>query len=156
MRLFLAMIVTLVLVLVLHVPGWGCTCAYIGPLEMYEAADAVFTGVVTNKTVVSGSRVTFVDVEIRVTRVWRGIAASTVHVFTSSSDASCGVFFVPAREYLVYAFDDAVDRGWDWSTDLCTRTRPVESAQEDFAALGNPTRSLVNSTWGRIKILYED
>jgi hypothetical protein len=156
MRLLLAMIVPLVLVLVLYTPALACTCVYVGPHEMYEAADAVFTGVVASKSIMGGSRITFVDVEFRVTGIWKGITTSTVHVSTSSSDASCGVLFIPAKEYLVYAFSDDVFPDVGWRTNLCTRTRRVEYAQEDFEVIGNPSgQPPVISTWGRIKILYE-
>lgn len=156
-RLFDVTMMTLALLLATYTPGLACSCAYIRPLEMYKSADGVFTGVATTKTVVEHFGFTVFDVEFRVTGVWKGITTSTVHVFTSSSGAACGVLFVPTEEYLVYAFDDGAYPSGTWSTHLCTRTRRVEHAQEDFEALGDPNpEPFGSSTWGKIKALYED
>jgi hypothetical protein len=157
MKLIGVTVVTMAWLFGAYTPSLACSCAYIGPLEMYETADGVFTGTVQTITVRKHLGFPYLDVAFRVTAVWKGISTSTVHVATSISDASCGVFFEPAKEYLVYALDNEVYPQGRWRTHLCTRTRSVEYAQEDFDALGEPSpEPLGNSTWGKIKALYED
>jgi len=150
-------VMSLVFLFANYTLGLACSCAYIGPLEMYKSADGVFTGVVTTKTAVDQYGIPFFRVGFRVTGVWKGINTSTVHVSTSSSGASCGVNLLPTEEYLVYAFDYGESPSGPWRTHLCTRTRRLEYAQEDLEAIGDPSpEPLSNSTWGRVKALYEN
>ena len=70
---------------------------------------------------------------IEVSEVWKGEVHEVVEVRTAADGAMCGVGFEVGREMLVYAGggDDGA-----FGTHLCTRTAPLERAEEDLAALG--------------------
>jgi hypothetical protein len=113
----------------LMIPDAAQACSCLRPPEPWEAraeAAAVFTGTVT--------RVVEEDYRLRVTfRVdnnWKGRASEQVFVSTASSTSACGIPFREGREYIVYA--DM--HGNDLSTNMCTRTAPLERASEDIEA----------------------
>jgi hypothetical protein len=71
-----------------------------------------------------------------VDRIWKGAHCGTVTVQTASDSAACGYSFEVGRTYLVYAFKEG-----GLSTNICTRTRVIEEASEDLAALGAPEKT---------------
>ncbi len=127
-----------------------------GPLDQYAQVEAAFTGIVISITQ-DQTYPAFNNVEIHVTGIWKGIAASIVHVLTSPFDGSCGFTFLLAQEYLIYADDDLITESGPWTTTVCTRTRLVTDAQEDFDALGLPGPVPVKSvSWGAVKAMYDE
>jgi len=139
------------------IPGHACTCGPTPtPLEQYAVSDAAFTGVVVSVTQ-DQAFPDFNDVTIFVTGVWKGVSTSTVHVFTPTTGAACGMTFLLTTEYLIYAFLDGVTLGEPLSTGLCTRTKTVSSAQEDLDALGpaHPV-PVLSASWGIIKTMYSE
>ena len=88
-------------------------------------------------------------------RGWKGVPGETLAVYSPASGASCGYRFEVGSQYLVYAqIAKRSGGGWasnfGWPKDavfpaattfLCDRTRPMESAGEDLAALGDPVWS---------------
>ena len=70
-----------------------------------------------------------------VSRVWKGSVTETFIMMTSSLGAGdCGFPFEAGREYLIYAYErEGYDLLAAW---LCTRTQPLEWAEEDLAFLG--------------------
>jgi hypothetical protein len=77
------------------------------------------------------------DVEIQVDRSWKKARCGTVVVQTPSDSAMCGFGFEVGKSYLIYA---DMQKG-KLSTNLCSRTRTIEEAGEDLAALGEPETS---------------
>lgn len=74
--------------------------------------------------------------ELAVLRVFKGELAATTSIVTASSGATCGRSFVLGKRYLIYAHltpDGALGDG------LCSRTRPISTADEDLAVLGPGT-----------------
>ena len=72
-------------------------------------------------------------VEFKVDTVWKGPSYETMSLTTARSDASCGFTFIEGEEYVVYSRDGA-------TVSLCSRTRSVAYAQEDFDELGEGDR----------------
>lgn len=71
-------------------------------------------------------------VTLDVVRTWKGADAERVTVRTPASSAACGYAFEQGRSYLVYTHQ--VDGAEHVS--LCSRTQPIEQAEEDLAAMG--------------------
>ncbi len=70
--------------------------------------------------------------EFEVRRVWKGDVPEKVAVVSHKHSATCGRHFEVGVTYLVYARSrDGVLRDG-----LCSRTRPIDKADEDLAALG--------------------
>jgi hypothetical protein len=137
----------------------ACTCGPDYPpsvLEQYASVDAAFTGIVISV----GTHETFTDffdVAFLVTGVWKGVSTQVVHVLTRKGDGSCGIAFglFLMEEFVVYADADWIYPSGPLSTHSCTRTATIESAQEDFDVLGNPSPVPIRgATWSAIKALY--
>jgi hypothetical protein len=73
-------------------------------------------------------------VRFKVTRVWKNVAGGEVFVTTPASSAACGYGFRKGETYVVYAYGG--EEGRALSTGLCSRTRPLSSADEDLRDLG--------------------
>ena len=78
-----------------------------------------------------------VVVRFEVLAAWKGVDTREVYVRTSGQGSACGYEFSPNGVYLVYGYLRAASGDTVW-TGLCTRTRPVENAEEDRRALGPP------------------
>lgn len=115
----------------------ACSCAFGGgaPCEEFWRADAVFAG-----TVVGGSRITVKEgefkhemrlVRLTVDQPIRGMQATEVDVLTGLGGGDCGYGFKIGQRYLVYAYRDEKDRRL--STSICSRTRLLSEADDDFA-----------------------
>lgn len=112
----------------------ACTCAPPPPpAEARDAADSVFSGRVLSVTPGKNG----LDVEIQVDRSWKQARCGTVVVQTASDSAACGFGFEVGKSYLVYA---DIEKG-KLTTSLCSRTRAIEDAGEDLAALGEPQQT---------------
>jgi len=138
----------------------ACSCGPNYPpsvLDQYNDVDAAFTGVVIN---VSSHQIFpgFYDVEFGVTGVWKGVTTSLVHVLTPKTGGACGIpfYLFVAEEWVIYADADWIYESGPLVTHSCTRTRPVEFAEEDFGVLGNPVPvPVAGPSWGAIKEMYE-
>lgn len=116
----------------------ACTCVVPPPPEEALAdADAVFLGKVAqiasarpDENRLARVRVTFV-----VRESWKGVGSVYTDVYTARDGASCGFGFRKEETYLVYAYTD----GRTLRTNLCTRTRVLDQAAPDLAALGDGT-----------------
>lgn len=100
------------------------------PTEARDASVVVFLGKITDATPppsYASARVTFA-----VERVYKGQVPATVVADTTASSACglAGVAIIGAR-WLVYSRRDHL------YLDACTRTKPVEEAGADIAALGD-------------------
>lgn len=113
----------------------ACTCGAPPPLaEAFEDSVAIFSG---DLVAIRGySENSFAAVlTFRVSRVWKGSVTETFVMMTSSLGAGdCGFPFESGRAYLVYAYDwGDYELLTAW---LCTRTQPLEYAEEDLQFLG--------------------
>ncbi len=71
--------------------------------------------------------------EFEVSRVWKGDVAARAVVFSHKHGATCGRSYKVGVTYLVYARD----QDGRLRDGLCSRTRPIDKAQEDLAVLGD-------------------
>jgi hypothetical protein len=76
-------------------------------------------------------------VKLRVERSWKGPSCTELKVETGRGDGDCGYPFEVGKSYLVYAHKD----GEVLRTNICTRTRPMDIAEEDLTALGAASQS---------------
>jgi len=74
-------------------------------------------------------------VTFAVTEGWKGASQPTIVVRTPASSASCGVDFVEGQHYLVYAQENE----GQLQVNQCSRTKELDQASEDLAALGQGT-----------------
>jgi MYXO-CTERM domain-containing protein len=91
----------------------------------------VFEGRVDSVQTADGSGM--VRYELAVQRVFKGELQATTWVVTRASSAACGRSFVQGKRYLVYAHRSGEG---DLGDTMCSRTRPISTADEDLAALG--------------------
>ncbi len=117
-------------------PAWACSCRSSTPQEAAAWADVVFAGRVVEtmrdaEDINEGHLFATIDVD----NVWKGRVGQQVVVRTAPNSAQCGAYFEQGKHYLVYAIvnDDGV-----LSTNSCSRTKPLERAEEDIFALEVP------------------
>jgi hypothetical protein len=116
-------------------PGYACSCLPpVPPQDAMSEAAVVFAGQVTNVAPAAGDAggPQLIPVTFEVSQVWKGSADAQMTVRTERDSAACGYPFEAGREYIVYAYlgDNLLQ------TNLCSRTAPIENADEDLAALG--------------------
>ena len=124
----------------------ACSCVAPGPPseELAESA-TVFVGKVTsvrefqNPKADTYSSTDPTTVEFEVDTVWKGPSHETTSLTTARMGASCGFTFVEGEEHIVYSRDGA-------TVSLCSRTRPVAAAEEDFKDLGEGRKPAPGST----------
>jgi hypothetical protein len=99
------------------------------PLTALEQASAVFEARVARvETDTARLRTT---AHLIVIRQWKGDLPEDVTVTSASQGSLCGFTFTPDQRVLLYA-----DGGpTEMSVSLCSRSRPMEQAGEDIAAL---------------------
>lgn len=131
------LVLLLIAVGVLATPGPALACDCPEPPPPQEAlseAAAVFAGEVSEIEVVGdGPPGPWHHARVEVSEVWTGEVHEVEAVRTHADQATCGYEFVEGRAELVYAQIDDEDR---LTTNLCSRTTSLESANEDLAALG--------------------
>ena len=99
------------------------------PPRALEHADAVFEGRMFAQAPAGNQQIRF---EFEVRRVWKGEVPAKVAVLSHEHSATCGRRYESGVTYLVYARarDGVLHDG------LCSRTRTLDKADEDLAALG--------------------
>lgn len=111
---------------------FACSCVMPpGPEAARDASDAVFSGKVTG--IARSGRM--LEVTIQVDRAWKGAPCGELTLETAADGATCGFGFEEGKSYLVYAAEEG-----GLTTNLCTRTRSIDQAEEDLAALGEPEK----------------
>lgn len=149
-------------VLAVHsAPAWACSCARIGVDDARNDADVVFAGTVEDVTMVDTSPwEPRAVVRFKVARVWKGDVHESFTMHTNIEASSCSGFFReladPGEVLLVYGqarparewkqsgdqvtrqelVDAVPDDATVYTTSICTRTRLVLHADEDFRLLG--------------------
>ena len=124
----------------------ACSCVEPAPpLEALEGAAAVFSGTVRSFETYtfevdfgSDRSESYWSVEIEVDTVWKGPVTTTTYVYIWHG-AACGFdWFVEGEDFIVYAFKRDFP-GLDADTlfvSLCSRSAPIDRAEEDLQALG--------------------
>lgn len=131
----LAALATLLVTVPAASPARACSCAPPPPPEEAAAeADAVFVGEVAHARTEGGEHDGDLIADIEVERVFAGDVAARVEVRTARHGATCGYGFELGTRELVYARADAEGH---FTTSLCSRTSPADTADEDLAALGD-------------------
>jgi hypothetical protein len=118
----------------------ACSCGREQPpCEAFSGASAVFVGKVLDaaqqkevknqdgtKTVYDVGAIRF-----EITESFAGAIGSRVVIHSGTGGGDCGYWFKRGETYLVYAYGNSDEL----STNICTRTRPIPKADEDFAFL---------------------
>jgi hypothetical protein len=150
-RKFVAGVVLGVLVAVIMVasptPALACSCAPAPPPDVALGdAAAVFSGTVVEARIAGSDPFDDLVARIAVDEVWKGDVAATVDVSTAPDSAMCGVWFSEGDRWLVYA--STRDDG-SLETYLCSRTVPLEYADEGLDAAGEADEDLQALGTGR-------
>jgi hypothetical protein len=153
----------LALVVVFGVPqeGEACVCDMPNPpCAAVWAADAIFAGTVRQiddvatpgpHGGVSESKIVTFEVE----RGFVNAAPGRLQVVTSAWGASCGYRFTLGQQYLVYAY--ASDGNTALVASRCSRTRPIEQAEEDLRYLQHlPDPARGARVYGRVSFLHRE
>jgi hypothetical protein len=74
-------------------------------------------------------------VEFQVERIWKGSNGRVIVVTTGTGDTDCGFYFEIGESYLVYALKGSHTL---LSTDTCSRTKKLTSANGDIKRLKKP------------------
>ena len=112
----------------------ACSCAPPGtPLEALAESELVFRGTVTSIGPADEPGVLRVDFDVAT--VWKGQRTETMSLTTQQDTAACGYPFEERVEYVVYSWN-----GVDVAR--CSRTAPVEFADEDLDAFAVPDQSI--------------
>jgi protocatechuate 3,4-dioxygenase beta subunit len=114
----------------------GCSCAGDPPpCQAFWETDAIFAGTVVKSGKIDVEEAGFKHdmrlVHLTVDQPIRGMQSAEVDVITGWGGGDCGYDFEIGKRYLVYAFRDEKDHSLE--TSICTRTRLVSEADEDFA-----------------------
>jgi hypothetical protein len=137
----------------------ACSCAMSGPpCQAAWSTDVVFAGVVRSIESVDhpdlGGPYQARRVRFDVDRGFRGIASAVADVGTGTGGGDCGYRFEVGKRYLVYAWRSPDGR---LTTGICSRTRPIEAAQDDLKYLASiPPASPGARVYGRVTEIERD
>jgi hypothetical protein len=120
----------------------ACSCFMSGPpCQAAWNADSVFVGTVRSIEQMDhdefGQPYRSVLVKFDVERGFVNAVPGPLELSTASNGAACGYSFVGGERYLVYARKTPTSR---LSTSICSRTRPLDKAQEDLRYLADMPR----------------
>jgi hypothetical protein len=149
--IFLALVMSLLLVTLDVGPAYACSCAETRSVgETLEKSSAAFSGKVTQVKEFSPESPAAGDallglgpVTFKIQEAWKGVSGNSVVVYGQGPGASCGIDFERGETYLVYAYRT----GGDLGTDFCGRTKPLSFAGSDVSAL-NASRGSLPDTGG--------
>ena len=143
------------IIFILSSNALACSCHFGGsaPCQEFWRVDAVFAG-----TVVGSSQI-YVDeggykhdmrlLRLTVDQPIRGMQAAEVEVLTGLGGGDCGYGFKMGQRYLVYAYRE--EKSKRLSTSICTRTRLLSEAEDDFAFIkALPTSSAQGLVFGMV------
>ncbi len=125
------------LTLISSAKALGCTCGFGGgaPCQEFWRVDAVFAGTVVGSGKINvdegGYKHDMRLVRLTVDQPIRGMQTAEVDVVTGWGGGDCGYGFKIGERYLVYAYRDEKDQRL--STSICSRTRKLSEANDDFA-----------------------
>lgn len=133
----------------------ACSCAFGGgaPCQEFWRVDAVFAGTVVGSRHITVSEGEFKHemrlVRLTVDQPLRGMTATDVEVLTGLGGGDCGYGFKIGQRYLVYAYREEKDHRL--STSICSRTRLLSEAVDDFAFIRSmPTSNANGMVFGAV------
>jgi len=130
----------------------ACSCTGEVPFaQAVSTSKQIFRGTVIDVRSAAPEHPTMVWARIAVAQYWKGDPGEIASVLTAESSATCGFWFDPGVEYLVYA--QSFDTGETVFTHSCSRTHQMWAGDPDPDALDEvtPVRGL---TWGALKLLF--
>src|SRR6185503_3009234 len=116
----------------------GCSCVPERPTcEAFGSSRAVFVGKVVGakeqreEKNEDGTATTYQVGEIyfSVEQSFLGVKSARIVIHSGTGGADCGYWFLKGKRYLVYAYGDSMD---SLGTNICTRTKPLETAEKDL------------------------
>lgn len=116
----------------------GCSCAAERPTcEAFGSSTAVFVGKVVGAKEQrqdknqDGTTTTYQvgQIYFNVEQSFLGVKSSRVVIHSGTGGGDCGYWFIKGERYLVYAYGESMDR---LGTNICTRTTPLDDAEEDL------------------------
>jgi hypothetical protein len=113
----------------------ACTCAEQTIEEAVKNSAAIFEGRVIEIKVgadENGVSTRTNQIRFRIVRSWKGVQQEEIIVRTMNNEAACGYGFRANQSYLVFA--DGNSSGL--LAGLCSRTKPIEKADEEIRVLG--------------------
>ncbi len=128
---------TLTLLLTYNI-GFSCTCKSLGNIDknQFNQYDLIATGKILSVDFEEFEQ----KIKVGIHRVFKGnINKMTIVLSTSRQSGMCGIFPKVGEKWLVYANGN----GYKFSTNLCTRTQNMSSAnQKDKGILKDDLRFL--------------
>lgn len=121
----------------------ACSCAgpsgELRPRAEVKAATAVFIGRAVDReeiriAVPGTGDIVHYRYTFEVSESWKGVSARRIRVVTGSGGGDCGLIF-QSGEYLVFAYRPGFFSRDELTVELCTRTAPVEKAEEHIRKL---------------------
>ena len=115
---------TLILLLTFNI-GFSCTCESLGKInkEQFNQYDLIATGKILSVDFGEFTQ----KIEVGIHRIFKGkIKKMTIVLSTSSQSGMCGIFPKVGEKWLIYGNGN----GYDFSTDLCTRTQNMTRANQ--------------------------
>ncbi len=105
--------------------GFSCTCESLGKIdkEQFNQYDLIATGKILSVDFGEFTQ----KIEVGIHSVFKGrIKKMTIVLSTSSQSGMCGIFPKVGEKWLIYANGN----GYEFSTDLCTRTQNMTRANQ--------------------------
>jgi 5-hydroxyisourate hydrolase-like protein (transthyretin family) len=151
--LFLAFIAGIMLVFSANVLACSCQFGGSAPCQEFWRVNVVFSGTVVSSGKINvdhgGYKSDMRLVHLTVDQPIRGMQSAEVDVITGWGGGDCGYGFKLGQRYLVYAYRNEKDNRL--STSICTRTRLVTEADDDFAFIrALPTSSAHSLIFGTV------
>lgn len=124
--------------LLFPVSSFACSCAGGLPIEKYCAStDGIFSGkVILAKTIDPDgvmSQDEYVEYVFEVSQWYKAKGAAYAVVRSSAWGNLCGLNLEMGKSYLLWGYKGGAE--FFLNTNICTRTRPLSSAQEDLTWL---------------------
>jgi len=105
--------------------GFSCTCESLGKIdkEQFNQYDLIASGKILSVDFGEFTQ----KIEVGINSVFKGrIKKMTIVLSTSSQSGMCGIFPKVGEKWLIYANGN----GYEFSTDLCTRTKNMTRANK--------------------------
>ena len=129
----------------------ACQCDSMPPCQRFWAADAVFTGVVTDVTWSEDKNQRLSRTTLVVERGFRGAGGQ---VMLTGAFTSCHYNFIVGQRYLVYAYRNA---DGTLGAGVCSGTKPLTDAAEDLDYAEHlPPPGSGGRIYGRVRRIEED
>ena len=137
-RMYAVLALTLGLIAATPASGVACSCNGSAgpPCEATWNVDAVFAGTVRSLVEIDhdayGGPYRSLLVTVDVERAFVSAEPGPLELITGRGGGDCGYQFAVGQRYLIYATKTTIGR---WSATTCSRTRPLDMAQEDLQYL---------------------